>query len=645
MRFTRLASVALLLIAPTLVSAQQVVEAPSVVLAGVPFQVGVEGGTEAALPFEIRTRAGTVLAEGVVEAYGTATAVDLVVAGRADLPLSVQIGEAVSEVAPTLTPGWFSLVPPLIAIALALIFREVVTALFAGVWIGALVVAGFNPLTATWRLIDTFVIPELANTSDGHTQIVVFSLLLGGMVGVISRNGGTMGIVEAVRPFAKTARRGQIATWLAGMGVFFDDYANTLIVGNTMRPITDRLRVSREKLAYLVDSTAAPLAAIVPISTWVGYEISLIATGLGIAAQQNPASAVALGNLNPFTVFIETIPYRFYPLLALYFAALTAFARRDFGPMAAAELRARESGQLYRPGAQLLTDTSQNVMEPKEGKAHRWWNAGVPVIAVILVVLGGLYATGLAASEPGASLSDIFGNSDPFMTMAWGSLAGCIAAIALSVGQRILTIEESVNAWIGGMRAMLIAIVILTLAWSLGTVTAEIGTAAYLSQLLSDRVALHLIPVIVFAVAAAISFATGTSWGTMAILLPLVIPLTVALGGFADGTDEHYTILLGSISSVLAGAVFGDHCSPISDTTVLSSAASGCDHVDHVRTQMPYALLVAAVGMLLGDIGTAYGLPVWIALLGGMALLYGFLRVRGTFIGDAAVTDEMPRSP
>jgi Na+/H+ antiporter NhaC len=641
MRFTRLASVALL-IAPTLVSAQRVAEAPSVVLAGVPFQVGVEGGTAAALPFEIRTRAGTVLAEGVVEAYGTATAVDLVVSGQADLPLSVQIGEAVSEVAPTLTPGWFSLVPPLIAIALALIFREVVTALFAGVWIGALAVAGFNPLAATWRLIDTFVIPELANTSDGHTQIAVFSLLLGGMVGVISRNGGTMGIVEAVRPFAKTARRGQIATWLAGMAVFFDDYANTLIVGNTMRPITDRLRVSREKLAYLVDSTAAPLAAIVPISTWVGYEISLIATGLGIAAQQNPDSSVALGNLNPFTVFIETIPYRFYPLLALYFAALTAFARRDFGPMAAAELRARESGQLYRPGAQLLTDTSQTVMEPKEGKAHRWWNAGIPVIVVILVVLGGLYATGLAGSEPGASLSDIFGASDPFVTMAWGSLAGCVVAIALSVGQRVLTIEESVNAWVGGMRAMLIAIVILTLAWSLGSVTAEIGTAAYLSQLLSDRVALHLIPVIVFAIAAAISFATGTSWGTMAILLPLVIPLTVALGGFADGTDEHYTILLGSISSVLAGAVFGDHCSPISDTTVLSSAASGCDHVDHVRTQMPYALLVAGVGMLLGDIGTAYGLPVWVALLGGMALLYGFLRVRGTFIGDAIGSDEMP---
>jgi Na+/H+ antiporter NhaC len=235
------------------------------------------------------------------------------------------------------------------------------------------------------------------------------------------------------------------------------------------------------------------------------------------------------------------------------------------------------------------------------------------------------------------SLRNIFGASDPFVTMAWGSLAGCVVAIALSVGQRILTLDEAIDSWVGGMRSMLIAIVILTLAWSLGSVTSEIGTAGYLSQLLSDRVALHLVPVIVFATAAGISFATGTSWGTMGILLPLVIPLTVALGGVEDGSGS-YTVLLGSISSVLAGAIFGDHCSPISDTTVLSSTASGCDHVDHVRTQLPYALLVAVVGMLVGDIATAYGLSVWIALPLGMVLLYAFLRLRGEVVDEEAGT-------
>ncbi|MDH3422464.1 MAG: Na+/H+ antiporter NhaC family protein, partial [Gemmatimonadota bacterium] len=288
MRLRHLALLLLLVSVPQGATAQQLADAPDVVLVGVPFSITMEGGIGGPVPFEIRSGTGAVLANGTIPIAESVTAGELIVSSRQDLPLSVQIGDAVTELSPTLTPGWFSLVPPLVAIVIALIFREVVTALFAGVWLGALAVAGFNPLAGTWRLIDTFVIPELANTADGHTQIVVFSLLLGGMVGIISKNGGTMGIVEAVRPFARTPRRGQIATWFAGMGVFFDDYANTLIVGNTMRPITDKLRISREKLAYLVDSTAAPIAAIVPISTWVGYEISLIADGLRIAAQQNP---------------------------------------------------------------------------------------------------------------------------------------------------------------------------------------------------------------------------------------------------------------------------------------------------------------------------------------------------------------------
>ena len=284
-----------------------------------------------------------------------------------------------------------------------------------------------------------------------------------------------------------------------------------------------------------------------------------------------------------------------------------------------------------------MTDTSGRTMEPKAGAPNLGWNAGLPVLTVVIVVLVGLWTTGRATAGPEASISDVFGAADPFITLLWGSLAGCIVALVLSGAQRILSLQESIDAWLSGMRAMLLAMIILTLAWSLGAVTEAIGTAPYLSQILGGRVALHLLPVIVFVTAAAMSFATGTSWGTMAILLPLVIPLTVALGGYTDsGVDFHYSILLGTISSVLAGAIFGDHCSPISDTTVLSSMASGCDHVDHVRTQIPYALLVAVVGMALGDIGTAYGLPVWVALLGGMALLYAFLRFAGTDVDEGA---------
>ena len=642
MRLFGLATLLALSVVPGLAEAQELSEPPSVVLVGVPFQILVRGGTEPSAWYEVRTADGVVMTGGVVEAYESVSATDLVVTSRDQLPLTVLIGETTHEVNPTLTPGWFSIIPPLVAIVFALVFREVVTALFAGVWLGALMVADFNPIDGTWRLIDEFLVPTLADTDGGHTQIVVFSLLLGGMVGIIARNGGTLGIVEAVAPFARTARRGKIATWLAGLAIFFDDYANTLIVGNTMRPVTDRLKISREKLAYLVDSTAAPVAALVPISTWVGYEISLIGDGMRIAAEQNPAGAETLLAVSPFAIFVQTIPYLFYPLLALFFVLLTSAMDRDIGPMAQAEQRAASGGGLYRPGATLAADTSSKAMQPKEGLTHRWWNAAIPVLTVILVVLGGLYASGSASVGRDASLMDIFGAADPFATLLWGSLAGCLVGICLSLSQKLLSIEESIDAVVGGMRAMMVAMIILALAWSLGELTEAIGTAQFLSLLLSDRVAVQLIPVIVFVTSAAMAFATGTSWGTMAILLPVVIPLTVALGGFElypGGASDG--ILLGAIGSVLAGSIFGDHCSPISDTTVLSSTASACDHVDHVRTQLPYAVGVGVVGMALGNIGTAYGLPPWIALVAGAGILYFALRMFGRKLtGEEAARAE-----
>jgi Na+/H+ antiporter NhaC len=524
-----------------------------------------------------------------------------------------------------------SLVPPVVAIALALVFREVIIALVSGVWLGAIMLSGFDPIAGTGQLLGGFIVPALADSD--HASIVIFTLFLGGMVGIISRNGGTRGVVEAVSPVARTPRRAKLATAGAGMAVFFDDYANCLIVGSSMRPITDGLRVSREKLAYLVDSTAAPVAALVPISTWVGYEISLIADGLRIAAEQqaaNPALAAGLAAANPFTVFIATIPYRFYPLLALAFVFLTSWMNRDFGPMARAELRAARGEGLYRPGAMLAGDISGGALEARDGVTRPWWNAVLPVLSVLAVVVVGLYATGRSAAGPDARLMDIFGEADPFSTLIWGAFAGCLVAFLLTVGQRLLTLNEVMEAWVAGIKAMMLALMILVLAWSLGAVTEQMGTAQYLASALQGNVPLRLLPALVFLVAAGMSFATGTSWGTMAILLPLVIPITAALGGaggFESGT--HYTLLLGTISSVLAGSIFGDHCSPISDTTILSSTASACDHVDHVRTQLPYALLVAGVGIVLGDIGTSYGLPVWVALPLAIGVLWGVLRFAG----------------
>ena len=634
MPFLRLITALWILLLPANMGAQELLDPPLVILTDVPFELTLQGVSRTSTQYEVRSATGLILAEGTILPQGVSVVTGLEVGSIEQLPLQVLIGDRSDELEPTLIPGWFSVLPPILAILLALIFREVITALFAGVWLGALAVAGFNPLKATGRLIDQFVVPALADAD--HVAILVFSLLLGGMVGIIARNGGTMGIVESVTPFARSAKRGKIATWAAGLAIFFDDYANTLIVGNTMRPITDRLRISREKLAYIVDSTAAPVAALVPISTWVGYEISLISDGLRIAAEQNPNGADVILSQNPFDLFLQTIPFLFYPLLALLFVLMTSVMNRDFGPMAEAELRAATKGELHRPGATLATDTSSELMSPKKGLTHRWWNATLPVLTVIVVVLAGLYTTGRTSVGPNASLRAVFAEADPFSTLLWGSLAGCLVAILISVGQRMLTIHECIDAWLGGTKAMMIAMIILTLAWSLGSVTEAIGTAQYLSLLLSDRIPLELIPLIVFVTCALMAFATGTSWGTMAIMLPVVIPLTISLGGVATypGGDQA-AILLGATASVLAGAIFGDHCSPISDTTVLSSTASACDHMDHVRTQLPYAILVGIIGMVLGNVGTAYGLPPWGALLGGVSLLFLFLRFRGRVVSGA----------
>ncbi|HEV2146455.1 MAG TPA: Na+/H+ antiporter NhaC family protein [Longimicrobiaceae bacterium] len=618
------------------------VAGPAVAIPGAPLPITVTLPEGAALaPYSVVAADGAELASGTLNP-GENKLEGVAITARAQLPLRVVAGGAQAQVAPRYLPAWVSLVPPLLAIALALIFREVVIALFAGVWLGAFLWTGLNPFTAVLRTVDTFALPELADSD--HAAIILFSLMIGGMVGVIGRNGGTFGIVERLSPLATTPRRGLFATYVQGLAIFFDDYANTLIVGNTMRPVTDRLKVSREKLAYVVDSTSAPVASIMFVSTWVGYEISLIADGLQSAsvavAARDPELGRRLADASAFNVFIDTIPYRFYPLLALLFVLLVIWMRRDFGPMYRAEVRARTGGGVHRAGAALLTDTSTGAMDPPEGAPLRWVNAAVPVLAVVLTVLLGLYFSGRGALGPGDhSLREVFGEANSFHVLLWASLLGSITAIVLTLGQRILSVQETMAAWLTGVRSMVLAMVILVLAWSLGSVTEVLGTAQYVSSILQGNVSAQLLPVIVFAVAAAISFATGTSWGTMAILLPLVIPLGASLTAAGElGDGGHYTILLGVVSSVLAGSIFGDHCSPISDTTVMSSMASACDHMDHVRTQLPYALVVALVGMAVGDVPTAYGLSPWVSLAVGAVILVLVVRFVGrpTDVGTLA---------
>ncbi len=528
---------------------------------------------------------------------------------------------------------WISLVPPMVAIALALITREVLLSLFAGIWIGALALNAWDPFGATSQSLEFMV---TVSSNPEHMSIIIFSLLLGGMVGIMSRGGGTKGVVDVFGGLAKNRTQGQLYTTLSAVFIFFDDYANTLIRGNALRPMTDRLNISREKLSYIIDSTAAPLAVSAVITTWIGFEITQIQNALTnyAATTTDPVlqAQLATGAENAFRIFLHSVPYLFYPVLALAMVFLVTFMKRDFGPMLEAERRAASGGGVLRPGSMPAADTNLETLQPMPGKPARWYNAMIPVGLVVVVALFGLYITGAEGLAPGErTLMNIIGGADPFAALMWASFAGVISAIGLVVAQRILTVQQAVESMVGGMQSMLMAVLILVLAWGLGEVTQAIGTGDFLSSLMKDSIPLSLLPGIVFFIAAITAFSTGTSWGTMAVLFPIVIPMSITMGagiGFAGG--EHYAIFLGCISSVMGGAVFGDHCSPISDTTVLSSMSSACDLVDHVRTQLPYALLVAFVALAVGEIPAALE---WIhpiaGMITGVIILYLVLRFFG----------------
>ena len=519
-------------------------------------------------------------------------------------------------------PGILSIIPPLVAILLALIFRQVIISLMLGVYIGAVFIFNYNPLIGLLRLIDTYIINTLLDPS--HIKILVFTLLFGGVIGLISKSGGTHGIANLVTKFAKTRRTGQIATWLSGVLIFFDDYANSLIVGNLMRPITDKLKISREKLSFIVDATSAPVASVFIVSSWIGFEVGLINDGLNSIHSSE----------NAYGIFLQTIPYRFYPIAMLIFVFLVGYLKRDFGPMLTAEKRAATEGKVMRDDAKVakdLTDTSEIFGNVDKAK---WYNGIIPIFVLVAGTIIGLVFTGLSSvHEQGLrdyGLREIIGNSDSYLALLWASFSACVVAGILILSQRIMNLNETVDAWFLGLRSMLLAVIILTLAWSIGSITQDLKTADYVVNILSDTINPRFLPVLVFLICAVISFSTGTSFGTMAIMMPIVIPLSHHVTNLFNYDAANQMIILhGVISSVLAGSVFGDHCSPISDTTILSSMASACDHIDHVRTQLPYAVVTAILCMLIGDIPTAFGLSPYISIVIISACMIGVLFLVG----------------
>ncbi len=534
-----------------------------------------------------------------------------------------------AEAALRILPGWISVVPPLLAIVLALITKDVLVALFLGIFGGCLILFEWNPVISLARTIDQYIVPALANTNQA--SILIFTLLLGGMVGLITKNGGTHGIVEYLKPYATTRRRGQLATYVLGIMVFFDDYANALIVGPTMRPITDKLRISREKLAYIVDSTAAPMVSLVPISTWVGFEIGLI--GAAFTQLELP--------FDPYSMFVATIPYRFYSIFAVLLVGVLIVTRLDFGPMRRAEERAKAHGLLLAEDAAPIADYSSHDVEPGAEIPKRPINALLPILTVVGITILGLYVSGASGLPESASFREILANADSYKALLWASMSGMLVAMGLALGQRLLTIRESTDAMMAGFKSMFMALVMLILAWSLSSICTSLHTADYLVGLTQGNLGPAWLPALTFVLAAATAFSTGSSWGAMGILEPLIIPICHSLSlteGHAVGSEPYMLYMTTSIAGVLAGSIWGDHCSPISDTTILSSMASGSDHIAHVRTQLPYALSVGLLGILIGSIPTAFGMPVGLSLVLGIVIVIGGVIGLGRWSGQGSTT-------
>lgn len=563
----------------------------------------------------------------------TTTATAVLVDGQVVLPpatitaahLTISQGPAVTETTVPVLSGPLSLLPAALAIALALVTRQVLLSLLGGIILGAGLLHR-SALEAFPRALD--VIVDVAADTD-HMKIIIFTLTMGGLVGLITANGGTGGVIEVLAGRARTVRTGSIATWLMGLVVFFDDYASSLIIGTTMRPVTDRLRISREKLSYMVDSTAAPIASLALISTWIGYEVSVLGDALKSAGIARDA----------YEVFLSGLSSRFYQIYALAFVFIVAWLGRDFGPMLAAERRARHQGLVLREGAEPLMDAT--LLEDRarlKDRPPRAWLALLPLVMMIGVVISVLVGTGIesagadpegyrAATERGATgwLGFVLSNAASYDALVYGGAAGSALALAAALAAGALTLKEGLDAFVRGLQAMLLAVVVLCFAWAIGQVMDDLSAGPYVAELVGRSVPGWSLSTIAFLLAAVMAFATGTSWGTMAILFPVVIPV-VALHSDTSGFE---TILLGTSSAVLAGAVFGDHCSPISDTTVLSSIASAADLLDHTRTQAPYALLCAAAAIVFGYLPYGWGVPAPALIFGGLAGLALFLRFVG----------------
>ena len=502
--------------------------------------------------------------------------------------------------------GLFGVIPPLLAIILALVTKEVIISLTLGILSGTLIIAHGNPFLA----ITIFTDKVAAMTGDSwNVRILLFCALLGAFVSMLSKTGATKAFGLWASKYLKTKKSVLIFTWFFGLIIFIDDYFNSLSVGTVMRPACDEKKISRAKLSYILDSTAAPVCILAPISTWVVTVMSYIRDSEGFSSL----------NMSEFIFFIRMIPYSIYPILALVFVVLISLCLKDFGPMKRSE-DAAQNGKLFN---EELYGACPGNLETSSNDTAKWFDMVIAILVLIIACIVmfpittymGLVGTdgieNISQAFSSMKVSEAFIQTDASKSLFYGAVISLIIMYIYYIARRLLNIRSAGNSIMEGVKSMVPALVVLALAWTIGNVIKSspedggLGLAAFLSETVKGGgFPLWLLPAIGYLLGCVIAFSTGTSWGTFAIMIPIIIPIATGLASNLTG-DALLNVLLINVGSVVSGAVFGDHCSPISDTTILSSTGSNCPLLEHVTTQIPYAGLVAIasfIGVLIGGI-------------------------------------------
>lgn len=455
-------------------------------------------------------------------------------------------------------PGWYSILPPVLAIVLAIWTKQVILSLFAGIWIGSTILAGFNPVSGVASGIDA-VIHVFSDVGD--TRVLIFTLLVGSLIATIEHTGGVRGFIHFLesRRWVHNGLRAQILAWATGLVVFIESNITLLVAGSVSRPLFDRYKISREKLAYIIDATSAPVCVMIPLNAWGAVIIGLIASS---------------GVENPLEAFIQAIPYNFYAITAIILSAIVIWKNINLGPMKKAEERT-QGGDILWPGATPMVDISKELVVDEPGKTPSAALMVIPVIAMVLMMPLALYITGDGNLIEGSGSKSIM----------WAIIVAIVIAWVMNFIYGGRSANELMRLFMKGASGMLPIATILLFALALGDIANLLGTGVYVANVVGAAIAEPLLAPLVFIVSAFIAFSVGSSWGTFAIMIPIAVPIAVTLG-------LPMPLLLGA---AISGAIFGDHASPISDTTVVASMASATDHIDHVRTQLPYALIAAAI--------------------------------------------------